>query len=352
MGTLRVAFLSGMVLELLTTLSVAVVAVGIGLRLVEGQLDLFTGLAVLIMAPEVYLPLRQVGLHFHASTDGIAAADAAFEILEEPLPMGARVEVAGSGAGAEEAGATVPAMFADNARLELVDVCVRAPGRDVLAPAHLTATIPAGRITVFAGPNGAGKTTTVLTLLGLLTPDAGQLALVTPDGTRHDLSALDRTQWHAQITWVPQRPVLPPGTVTELVLGGDLVLDDDGAEHDDGAWHAAKRAAGLTGLDEVIAGLPAGWNTRIGQGGYGLSVGQRQRLALTRALVSNRPIVILDEPTAHLDSASEDQIHAALRELRDQGRTVILIAHRPGLLELADSVVQIRSESVPAQAAL
>lgn len=333
MGTLRFAFLSGMVLELLTTLSVAVVAVGIGLRLVEGQLDLFTGLAVLIMAPEVYLPLRQVGMQFHASTDGIAAAEAAFKIIESPLPT--PIPPTADAQTGMFSAKTAPKSAYSAIGVEFSGVGVRAPGRDVLAPAGLTATIAAGQITALAGPNGSGKSTAVLALLQLITPDTGQINLLTDDGARHNLAEVPQEQWHAQLTWVPQRPALPPGTLHELV-------HDDAVTPTTAVEHAAK----LTGLAEIVAQLPAGWNTRTGQGGYGLSVGQRQRVALTRALTSNRPIVILDEPTAHLDSASEEQIHAALTELRDQGRTVIVVAHRQGLLNLADNVIQITSAAL------
>lgn len=350
-GTLRFAFLSGMVLELLTTLSVAVVAVGIGLRLVEGQLDLFTGLAVLIMAPEVYLPLRQVGMQFHASTDGIAAAEAAFKIIEAPLPFSAPpAECAEMGVFSAD---DTPEVTHSAIGVEVVGLGVRAPGRGVLAPAGLTATIAAGQITALAGPNGAGKSTTVLALLRLIAPDEGQINLITDDGARCNLADVPAEQWHAQLTWVPQRPALPPGTLWELVHtdtspDAQAVRTTSGGSENSEPADAMQHAAALTGLADIVTDLPDGWHTRIGQGGYGLSVGQRQRVALTRALTSNRPIVILDEPTAHLDAASEEQIHAALTELRSQGRTVIVIAHRQGLLDLADSVIQIVSAPLAA----
>jgi ATP-binding cassette subfamily C protein CydD len=321
MGTLRIAFLSGMVLELLTTLSVALIAVGIGLRLVYGELDLVTGLAVLVLAPEVYLPLRQVGAQFHASTDGVAAADQVFAVLETPVPA------AGT--------ATAPDLRTATVRLR--GVTVRAPGRDVLAPADLDLTLAPGTTVAVTGPSGAGKSTTVDVLLGLLRPDSGTVELVDADGRATALTDLDpRTYW-SQVTWLPQRPVLDPAPLGRLVSGAD----DDALDADDRARR--DRAAALTGLDAVVAELPDGWRTDLGRGGAGLSVGQRQRVALTRALLSDAPLVVLDEPTAHLDAAGERVVLATVRALRDAGRTVVLVAHRPSLVALADAMVEVRA---------
>jgi ATP-binding cassette subfamily C protein CydD len=321
MGTLRIAFLSGMVLELLTTLSVALIAVGIGLRLVYGELDLVTGLAVLVLAPEVYLPLRQVGAQFHASTDGVAAADQVFAVLETPDP----------------AAGTVTAPDLRTATVRLRGVTVRAPGRDVLAPADLDLTLTPGTTVAVTGPSGAGKSTTVDVLLGLLRPDSGTVELVDADGRATPLADLDpRTYW-SQVAWLPQRPVLDPASIGRLVSGAD----DDALDPGDRARR--DHAAALTGLDAVVAGLPDGWRTDLGRGGAGLSVGQRQRVALTRALLSDAPLVVLDEPTAHLDAAGERVVLATVRALRDAGRTVVLVAHRPSLVALADAVVEVRA---------
>ncbi|MHA7132498.1 thiol reductant ABC exporter subunit CydD [Oerskovia turbata] len=339
MGTLRVAFLSGMVLELLTTLSVALVAVGIGLRLVYGEVDLEPALAVLVLAPEVYLPLRQVGLHFHASTDGIAAANQVFEVLDEPLPPVG----------------TTPAPALAGARITFEGVSVRAGDRDVLAPASLTTSFgappspgdeaagtgapPSGTVVALTGPSGSGKTTTALVLLGLLRPDAGRVLVTPADGEPVDLADVDPATWWPQFAWVPQRPTLTPGTVREVVLDGREVPDDELAA-------AARRS----GLDVVLDTLPDGWSTRIGQGGVGLSVGQRQRVALTAALLGDParvPLVVLDEPTAHLDARGEQAVLDAVRAWRDQGRTVVVIAHRTSLVELADQVVEVAAATLP-----
>jgi ATP-binding cassette subfamily C protein CydD len=341
MQTLRVAFLSGAVLELLATLAVALVAVGVGLRLVFGELDLTTGLIVLVLAPEVYLPLRQVGTHFHASADGVAAAEAAFAVLDEPLPArGSR-----------------PAPDLRTTPITWEAVSVRTPGRDGWAPFELTATVLPGRTLALVGPNGAGKSTAAAVLLGLVAPDRGSVVLGSPaapgqrgtpgdagrpttagsseagDG-RTPLGDLDPQTWWAQIAWVPQRPAILPGTVRENLR----------AEPGNGdATGSLARAAALTGLDVVVAALPQGWDTRIGHGGAGLSLGERQRLALTRALLDDAPLVVLDEPTAHLDAASEAQVIDTIRELRSQGRTVVVVAHRQAVLDAVDVRVPVRS---------
>ncbi|WP_454051504.1 thiol reductant ABC exporter subunit CydD [Cellulomonas sp. Marseille-Q8402] len=321
MGTLRIAFLSGMVLELLTTLAVALVAVGIGLRLVYGQLDLATGLTVLILAPEVYLPLRQVGAQFHASTDGVAAADQVFDVLETPLPRAG----------------TVVAPDLRRSTVRLHGATVRAPGRDLLAPADLDLELRPGAVVALTGPSGAGKSTTVDLLLGLVRPDAGTVEVVAGDGTTTALADLDLPTYWRQVAWLPQRPVLEPASVGRLVAGAE----DD--QLDAAARARRDAAAALTGLDDVVAGLPDGWRTDLGRGGAGLSVGQRQRVALTRALLADVPLVVLDEPTAHLDAAGEQVVLATVRALTAAGRTVVLVAHRPSLVALADQVVTVRS---------
>ncbi|MFB7886524.1 thiol reductant ABC exporter subunit CydD [Cellulosimicrobium cellulans] len=331
MGTLRIAFLSGMVLELLTTLSVAVVAVGVGLRLVHGGMELEPALAVLVLAPEVYLPLRQVGLHFHASTDGIAAAEQAFAVLDEEAP---------------EPG-TTPAPALSGTTLALRGVSVRAGDRDVLAPADLDLELrlgASGRVVALTGPSGAGKTTTALVLLGLVRPDRGTVTLTAPGAEPLDLADVEPATFWPQVAWLPQRPVLAPGRLRDVVAGGLPVSDAD-----------LDRAARTAGLDAVLATLPDGWDTAVGRGGVGLSVGQRQRVALAAALLDDParvPLVVLDEPTAHLDARGEQVVLDAVRTFRDQGRTVVVVAHRASLVRAADDVVGIRSAALAAPRAL
>jgi ATP-binding cassette subfamily C protein CydD len=341
MGTLRIAFLSSMVLELLTTLSVAIIAVGVGLRLVEGAMELQPAIAVLVLAPEVYLPLRRVGAEFHASVDGVAAASRAFALLPSARGEGEDVPASAGGLGESVAGG----------ELVLEGVSVRAVGRGVEAPAGLSARIPlgagpggGGRVVALRGPSGSGKSTAVLVVLGLLAPDAGRVGLVPSSGAFRDLadlSADQREAWWDALTWVPQRPSLPPGRLREVVL--------DGAPP--GAARSLAEAARLTGLDAVVDTLPDGWDTCVGLGGVGLSVGQRQRVALTSALLDDAaatPLVILDEPTAHLDARGEQGVLDTVRAWRDSGRTVLVVAHRASLLGLADQVFDVRSAPDPA----
>ena len=340
MGTLRVAFLSGMVLELLTTLCVAVVAVSVGLRLVDGGFDLQTGLVVIVLAPEVFLPLRQVGLHFHASTDGLAAADAAFTVIESP------------DARPDHPGSADPFDTGTFAGVRLDGVSVRAPGRDVVAPDCLDLDVVPGRVVALVGPNGAGKSTAVLALLGLEPVDAGTVTIRTTDAdgqpAETSLDDLDLAAWHRQVAWVPQRALLTPGTIIDAVRGTTPLAAHEPADSDPTPEELA--AARLTGLDDVVATLPAGWRTRVGTGGIGLSLGQRQRVVLTRALVDAKPVVVLDEPTAHLDALSEQQVLDAVAAMRDAGRAVLVVAHRAALVALADDVVEVSARSLDARA--
>ncbi|SEE25293.1 thiol reductant ABC exporter subunit CydD [Ruania alba] len=325
MATLRVAFLSAAVLELFASLIVAAVAVGVGLRLVFGDVGLEAGLAVLILAPEALLPIRQVGVHFHASADGLAAAERVHAVLDEPLPA----------AGTQAAPARVTAV-------SWQDVGVRADDRGHLAPDGLTGTARAGQVTALHGPNGAGKSTAVLALLGALALDRGEVLVHAPDGVRR-LDEIAPEQWWSRVSWVPQRPVLEPGTLAEY-LGQDVAMNET-AEAASASGTQLARAARATGLDSVVSGLPGGWHTRIGQGGVGLSLGQRQRLALTRALLSDAPVLVLDEPTAHLDGVAEAELLQVLRGAATEGRVVIVVAHRETLLAACDAVIEVRGDA-------
>lgn len=317
MATLRVAFLSGGVLEFLTTLSVALVAVEVGMRLVFGNISLFHGLAVIMLAPEVFEPLRQVGAQFHASANGVTASKAAFDIIEEAEAV--------DSPGTDEC--------PDMARTDIVLDGLGVRARGAWAPAPTSGVIAPGIVTALSGPSGAGKSTIVACLLADMTPDAGRI-LLRPSASSSEsgesiLSDIDPAAWRRQISWVPQSPTLVPGTILDNM--GDLPLDD------------LSDAAAATGFDDVLASSPDGWNTVIGSGGVGLSVGQRQRLALTRALAAHSQVVILDEPTAHLDAVSEETVVRAIDAMRDAGRTVIVIAHRAAMMEAADAVIDVRS---------
>ncbi len=321
MGSLRYAFLSSMALELLATLCVALVAVTIGMRLVYGQMDLAPALAVLVLAPEVYFPLRRVGVQYHASTDGLAAVSACFAVLDEPVvPDGDQ---------------DCPNLR--HAVLRLEGVSVRS--REGLAPAGAELELHPGEVLAVTGPSGCGKTTAVQVLLGLLAPDAGRASVQADGGPRIGMAQIRRRSLWEQVALLPQRPVLPPGTLREVLLQAAPA----GAET---ATADLEQAAAVTGLDAVIA--ERGWDVQLGRGGSGLSLGERQRLALARAMLSPAPLVVLDEPTAHLDGGTEQVVLDLIQRLREEGRTVIVIAHRSRLIEVADRVAVISSLNAPA----
>ncbi|MDB1086205.1 thiol reductant ABC exporter subunit CydD [Streptomyces sp. ACA25] len=311
--TLRLAFLSSFALELLATISVALVAVGIGMRLVHGELDLHTGLVVLILAPEAYLPLRQVGAQYHAAAEGLSAADEVFTVLETEPP----------------ARGTHPAPDARSAPLVLDRLVVRHAGRDTDSLPETTLTIRPGETVALTGPSGAGKTTLLNALLGFAEPTSGRILL----GGR-ELAEIDPASWHAQIAWVPQHPQLFAGTIADNVR---LARPDA----DDAAVAAALRDAAAGDLDP---------GRQLGEAGAGLSAGQRQRVALARAVLADRPVLLLDEPTAALDSTTEAAVLASLQRLAAD-RTVILITHRPALLPLTTTTHQLSLPATPRAAA-
>ncbi|MCY0935022.1 thiol reductant ABC exporter subunit CydD [Streptomyces sp. H34-S4] len=309
MRTLRIAFLSSFALELLATLSVALVAVTIGMRLVHGELDLYTGLVILVLAPEAYLPLRQVGAQYHAAAEGLAAAEEIFEVLETPVTASAGT-------------AAVPV---SGLRIALDEVAVRYEGRGEDSPGPVSLTVRPGECVALTGPSGAGKSTLLQVLLGFVKPSAGRVRV---GGL--DLAELAPEQWRERIAWVPQRPHLFTGTIAEnvrLARPGATADEVTAALVDAGAW-------------EFVRALPRGADTVLGEGGVGLSAGQRQRLALARAFLADRPVLLLDEPTAALDGETEAAVVEAVRRLA-VGRTVLLVVHRPALLALADRIVRI-----------
>ncbi|MFK4146160.1 thiol reductant ABC exporter subunit CydD [Streptomyces sp. NPDC004065] len=304
--TLRIAFLSSFALELLATLSVALVAVTIGMRLVHGDMDLYTALVILVLAPEAYLPLRQAGAQYHAAAEGLAAAEEIFAVLETPLQ--------------ESGTASVPA-----GAFAFEGVGVRYPGRSEDAVTGVSFTVEPGETVALVGPSGAGKSTLLNVLLGFVRPTTGRVSV---GGV--DLTALDPEQWHARIAWVPQRPHLYAGTIAENVR-----LARPGA-----GTAAVRGALADAGALEFVDALPQGMETVLGEDGAGLSAGQRQRLALARAFLADRPVLLLDEPTAALDGATEAEVVEAVRRL-SAGRTVLLVVHRPALLAVADRIVRL-----------
>lgn len=315
MGTLRVAFLSGSVLELAATLGVALVAVTIGVRLVGGGLGLQTGLTVLILAPELYAPLRQLGAQFHASAEGLAVADRMLSLLEAPPAVGA-------------GGRLVPPNPAvAPVRLECVSFAY--PARPELVLDAFDLELLPGETLALVGASGSGKSTVANLLLRFAEPTAGR---VTVGGM--DLAECRTDVWRRLVAWVPQRPTIFYGTVGDNIRLG-------------AANASAKRtreAAMLAGADRFVRALPSGYETIVGDGGRPLSAGERRRIALARAFLCDAPFVILDEPTADLDGLSADVVAEAVERLRP-GRTVLLIAHRPELVHRVDRVVSLDADS-------
>ncbi len=315
MGVLRVAFLSALILELLATISVALVAVGIALRLVVGGLSLEVGLFALVLAPEAYLPWRRLGAEFHASEEGLAAASEAFAILDTPPP--------GTGAHPRDPLVAVPDLRAG--RLVVSEVTVVQPGRDVAAPSRASVILRPGEVVAVVGPSGAGKSTLLGAILGFVPLSDGRIAVAGADGQLVDTGDLDGDAWRACVAWVPQEPFLLPGTVAENVrLGAPEATDAEVA--------AILAAVGLADLD------PAG---AVGERGAGLSSGQRRRLGVARALLRRSPLLLLDEPTAGLDDVAEAAVLAAVRRAAVDGAAVLVVAHRPAVAAAADRVVEL-----------
>jgi thiol reductant ABC exporter CydD subunit len=317
LSVLRVSFLSSFVLELAATLSVALVAVSVGLRLLGGSVGLQTALLVLILAPEAYLPLRQMGSGYHAAAEGVTTAKRVLDVLDEPLPDRGDLR------------APVVAELG----LDVTDLQIRYPDRPRAALAGATLRVAPGELVAVIGPSGVGKSSLLAAVLGFTTPAAGRIRVGAVD-----LAECDPVVWREQIGWVPQRPALVAGTVADNVALG--VPDATDAEVAD-----ALAAAAADELDPALL---------LGEDGAGISAGQRQRVALARALLRSARgagLLLLDEPTEHLDLATEERIVDTLRRIAHdplRPRCVLVVVHREAVTRAADRVVRL---SLPAQVA-
>jgi ATP-binding cassette subfamily C protein CydD len=308
MKVLRVAFLSALSLEFFSTVSIAIVAVLIGFRLLFGELGFFTGLFVLLLAPEFYLPLRSLGAQYHARMDAIGAAERMVEILETRTSV-------------SPISSTAPLPSGPHAiRLRNVHFAYE-EGRTALAGVDFE--IKPGERIALVGPSGSGKSTVINLLLGFIRPQRGA---VTVDGA--DLRSLDLAQWRRLLAWVPQRPRLFHGTVADNIRLGLPDADDA----------AVINAARQANAEAFIRELPAGLETLVGEGGRGLSGGQVQRLALARAFLRDAELVVLDEPTANLDRESERFVQQAIDALA-QNRALVTVAHRLATVQKADRIL-------------
>jgi len=309
MRTLRVAFLSALAMDLIAGFGVGFVAMVLGLRLLWGQLDFTTAMAVLLVAPEIFIPLRRAGAEFHASTEGQAAVTRALAILDTPLP-------------AEHAFSPSTAAAPDGTDLVISHLTIAYADRSIPAVDAFSLTVPTGSHIALVGPSGAGKSSILAALLGFAIPASGTMSVGGVLSTDRDLAG-----WRSSFAWLPQRPYLFSSSLADNVRLGAPNADDT----------AVTRVLTAVGLGPLVAHLPQGIGTLLGQDGLTLSAGERQRVALARALLSPAPILLLDEPTASLDDTTSDQIANAIAPWLTQ-RTVIVAAHEPSLLPHFDAV--------------
>jgi ATP-binding cassette subfamily C protein CydD len=346
MRVLRLTFLSGAVLDLVATIATALVAVTLGVRLIEGGVTLRTALAVLLLTPELYAPLRALAAQYHASADGLAAAERILDLIDATRPA--------HQAPPEQWPALAPPYRAGTATawdaVRLEGVSVSFPGRPGAVLDQFDLEIRRGEIVALVGPSGSGKSTVASLLLGLHRPDTGRVMVTAtvpstnPRTSRRDLAvvvdvgSLDQRAWRREIAWLPQRPSLFRGTVLDNIALG--YRDARALAPRRQVRRRAREAAVLAGADDFVSDLKNGYDTWIGPGGRGLSAGETGRIALARALFRDVPLLILDEPTAHLDADSAGLVTRAI-SLVAPGRAVLLIEHRPEVALIADRVVRI-----------
>jgi ATP-binding cassette subfamily C protein CydD len=318
MAVLRVAFLSSLTLEFFATAGIAILAVSIGFRLFWGEMQFLPGFFVLLLAPEFYLPLRNMGTHYHARMDAIGAAGRILEILDTPGPL-----ASARSRGAPDLGRSF---------IRFQGICFTYPGdRHALSGLDLRVR-PRERIAL-VGPSGAGKSTVVNLLLGFVRPDAGEIRV---DETPLDL--IDMEDWRRQLAWVPQNPRLFYGTLLDNIRLGKPQA----------TMEQVRAAVRLARADEFVERLPRDYETFVGEGGQGLSGGQVRRIALARAFLRDAPLVILDEATASLDPESERQVAAGIEAL-SRNRTMVIIAHRLKTVRNADRILVLKEGRIEEQ---
>jgi ATP-binding cassette subfamily C protein CydCD len=315
MGVLKVTFLSALVLELIATLSTAVVAVEIGLRLLYGKMAFEQAFFVLLLTPEFYLPLRLLGTRFHAAMAGVEAAKRIFGILDLPVTMD--ISLSGSTDNPTPIDNPLPSILFNDVSY------VYSNNRPALQ--GVSFEIPAGKMTALVGESGAGKTTLTWLILRFLQPQTGEILV---NGAK--LSEIPAQQWQDILAWVPQNPYLFNGTIAANIK----------LAYPEATEANIQRAARLAHADEFITQLPQGYATLIGERGNRLSAGQAQRVALARAFLKDAPLLILDEATSHLDPETDALLQESLTQL-SHGRTVLVIAHHQSTLAKADQVVKL-----------
>ncbi len=318
MQVLRIAFLSAMVLEILASISTAIIAVEVGLRLLYAKMAFQEALFILLLAPEFYLPMRLLGTRYHAGMEGVAAAERIFAILDTPAP-------------AIQTSRTRAAFSLEDVHFR--DVTLQIPGRPnpILHNIHLT--IPAGKLTVLLGPSGSGKTTLTDLLLKFQTPSSGTISVGTTP-----LDTIPPEEWYPRVVRVSQHPHIFHTTLRENLTATPV---DEAA-----LWKALE----IVELNQWARQLPNGLDTPLGEQGARLSGGQQQRLALARALLKPAHWIILDEPTANLDAATEARLLPRLLEYWRE-RTVILITHQLRITRQAHQVVLLNRGRIEEQGA-
>ena len=309
MGVLKVAFLSGMVLELAASISIAIVAVQVGIRLIEGMMTFQPGLFMLFLAPEFYLPFRALGQHHHAGMEGRAAAEDIFRLTDQAQP--------------KNASAGFPLKYSNPLSIQCDNLSYTYPDAANPAIQELSCLVPPGKLTAIVGPSGSGKSTFIALLMGYIQPDNGKVLV--NGKLLHDS---DLSTWRQQLAYVSQHPHFFNGSIVDNLL----------LANPDASMELVMEAVRMSHADQFIAGLPEKFQTLLSENASRLSGGEKQRLAMARAFLKNAPLLILDEPTSSLDPESEQYITQATRQAVN-GRTTIVVAHRLQTVRMADNIL-------------